>query len=395
MTAADPRPGAAQPLPESGAPSGAHSGAHSGAPVPIHPVPPELRLSAAARLMSEQAAGDPLVAGQRFLDAAPALGIDLSLMFCTLDPASRTVRQAVLAVIGTGRTAMLFVSGPDRKARAWSSTLRMAWTPLTAEPAHHERVALVRHVTAVLSTPIPQAPRGVRLVQSLVETKEREAMLACRDAGFIQLGELAYMRRALPKSGLDASFDPQRADPWPAGVSVLTVEDLEKSSGPGASTDVLLEALEATYVNTLDCPELCGLRTAADVLESHRSVGVYDPALWWLVMHEGKPRGCMLLTVCPELDSVELVYLGLAPELRGKGLGKRLLRMGMAALYRTAVGPTARAGHPHVVGGGGLTCAVDTRNPPAVELYRGLGFQRFGVRVPMVLGLPSRDGASA
>ena len=38
-----------------------------------------------------------------------------------------------------------------------------------------------------------------------------------------------------------------------------------------------------------------------------------------------------------------------------------------------------------------LTCAVDTRNTPAMSLYRRCGFQRFGVRVPLVLSLRRGD----
>ena len=76
------------------------------------------------------------------------------------------------------------------------------------------------------------------------------------------------------------------------------------------------KALERSYVDTLDCPELCGLRVVDDVLESHRSVGVFDPGMWWLVMAEDEPEGCMLLSACPEQNAVELVYLGISPRLR-------------------------------------------------------------------------------
>src|SRR6186997_1299624 len=59
----------------------------------------------------------------------------------------------------------------------------------------------------------------------------------------------------------------------------------------------------------------------------------------------------MLLNRCPDHDSVELVYLGLSPELRGKRIGSALLQLGLSRL----------AGSPadHVA------CAVDLRNAPA------------------------------
>ena len=37
---------------------------------------------------------------------------------------------------------------------------------------------------------------------------------------------------------------------------------------------------------------------------------------------QGAPAGCMLLNRCPEQRVVELVYIGLAPGLRGRGLSR-------------------------------------------------------------------------
>lgn len=157
---------------------------------------------------------------------------------------------------------------------------------------------------------------------------------------------------------------------------------------------VLVEVLERTYEETKDCPELCGLRAAGDVLESHRAVGTYDPSLWWLVYEGERAMGCLLFNVSPEHSSVELVYLGLAKGLRGRGLGAVLLTRGMRHLF----GHSLEAGEPSarpVVGVGGVTCAVDTRNTAAMKLYRRAGFGRFGLRVPMVLSAGPESGASA
>jgi ribosomal protein S18 acetylase RimI-like enzyme len=123
---------------------------------------------------------------------------------------------------------------------------------------------------------------------------------------------------------------------------------------------------------------LCGLRAVSDVLESHKSVGRYDPALWWVVFDAHRPRGCALFSVSPEHDSVELVYLGLGPACRGRGLGSALLDRSLRALG------------PRLLMSGGVTCAVDTRNTPALRLYAHAGFARFGVRIPMIRAL-ARD----
>jgi len=82
----------------------------------------------------------------------------------------------------------------------------------------------------------------------------------------------------------------------------------------------------------------------------------------------------MLLSAVPEQGSTELVYLGLGPELRGKGLARALLSYGLGR---------CSAGEPLVV-----TCAVDARNEPALRLYTSMGFVPFGERIPVVRALP-------
>lgn len=203
--------------------------------------------------------------------------------------------------------------------------------------------------------------RDVRLAQALPEPQEPWAVRAFLGAGFVSVGDLAYLRR--PVWPLAAAPEVR----WPAGVEIRNVEGV----APGNSDRrLLIEALNRSYEDTLDCPELCGLRETEDILESHRSTGVFNPRLWWLVLLNSQPQGCMLLSRSPDHNSVELVYLGLSPMLRGKGIGKALLEMGLSRL----------AGVPadHV------TCAVDLRNEPARRVYERLGFKEFGRRVAMV-----------
>lgn len=153
------------------------------------------------------------------------------------------------------------------------------------------------------------------------------------------------------------------------GVVLRRLSDINASEH-----DALLAiALERSYIDTQDCPELCGLRDVADVLDSHRSVGDYDPALWWIIEYQGKPEGAMLLSACPEQQTIELVYLGISPVLRGKGIGSAMLALGLKEL----------TGRPE----GTISCAVDTRNAPAMKLYKRAGFQQFSTRVPMVMGI--------
>ncbi len=78
-------------------------------------ITPDLALSAAGRLVSQS---NPNIetAAKRLVASAPEHGIDLSLIWATLEPRqgrkAPKVRQACLAVLGAGRTAMLFISEP-------------------------------------------------------------------------------------------------------------------------------------------------------------------------------------------------------------------------------------------------------------------------------------------
>lgn len=357
-------------------------------------VPEDLRLSAAARLIGEQA-GDPMLAAERFLESAAHLRVDMDLMWCTVAGGNVAagvgvvhVRQVVLGVVGSGRTAMLFVSGPDRRAGMWggAAKLRLLGGSAPLAEAKRERISLIHHACEELSRPAKDGrPRAV-LAQSLLEQREVDAGEALVLAGFQRLGELAYMRRPLSKSGPGRALEKAGEPAWPDGLRVRSLEELLREGHTQTQVDAwLAEALDRSYVDTQDCPELCGMRTMPDVLESHKSVGVFDPSLWWIVFDRAShAMACLLLTVCPEMDSIELVYLGLAPEVRGRGLGSMLLSFGLRQLYDGPLRANTGADVLRIAGTGGMTCAVDSRNASAVKLYRRAGFERFGVRVPYV-----------
>lgn len=316
-------------------------------------VPETLRRCAASRLYQGPRA-KRLAAADSLLRVAASHGIRPELMWATLSEPGSTepVRQMVMGVPGTGRTAMLFLTPPGPTAALGD-----------ADNQHLELTACVETAVAELAA----AGLGVRLIQVLPEPSETWSIRACVEAGMTEIGELAYMRRPY---GKDASADDA---PWPDVVEVRALAFGERrGSLSTADTAALTTALDASYVRTLDCPELCGLRRTEDVIASHMSTGVFNPETWWLVSENNEPAGCVLMSHCPDHDSVELVYLGLAPSLRGRGLGATLLR---AAIVRTAR-----------FGAQSVTCAVDRRNAPAMALYERLGFRVFANRVAIVAG---------
>jgi mycothiol synthase len=118
--------------------------------------------------------------------------------------------------------------------------------------------------------------------------------------------------------------------------------------------------LERTYVGTLDCPELNGIRTTEEVIAGHKSQGKFHPECWWLEFEGDRPVGVTMLVEMPDAMTWELAYFGLIPEARGRGLGRAMLLHAMSALLA----------HPAIA----LMLAVDARNVPARRLYQSLGF---------------------
>src|SRR5690606_38925319 len=157
-----------------------------------------------------------------------------------------------------------------------------------------------------------------------------------------------YLSRAVPS----ARYKPVLK--WPEGASIEPYTDEARND--------FLVALDASYEETLDCPELRGLRATSDVLEGHMATPTFDPALWTLMRLNGAPVGVLLLNPSPASRSVELVYFGLARAARGRGIERTLLRHGL----RLVAG--RREKH--------IALAVDERNEPARGLYASEGFRR-------------------
>lgn len=331
-------------------------------------IPPELRQAAAERLVS---APDKARAAANLLENAAQHGINLDLLWGTITPPppptptpsgstpgrespTPAVLQTCLAVPTAGRTAMLFLSAPALDRRFGPPGVQQA------------------HLTAALRIALRELPTLANpplvIAQTLIEPHHEWAEEACREAGMTWVGRLHFMRLPWP-----VRF-PKDPSPWPEGITVASITNPLDFSPQGDGT-ALARALESTYTDTLDCPELCGLRHTRDVITSHMATGVFDPKRWWIVRRNGVPEGCCLLNHCPANRAIELVYLGISPNLRGRQLARRLLTHALTH----ADAPDARE----------VTCAVDTRNAPALKLYHAMGFRNFGSRTGFVMPLMS------
>ncbi len=119
--------------------------------------------------------------------------------------------------------------------------------------------------------------------------------------------------------------------------------------------------IERTYQETRDCPSLSGVRSGGEALVAHRASGVFEPARWSVFQQAGRDVGALLLADHPDRNQWEVVYLGVLPELRGRGFGRAMLTFGLHQ---------ARA-----AGRSGMFLAVDAANSYAVSIYKTLGFQ--------------------
>jgi mycothiol synthase len=145
-----------------------------------------------------------------------------------------------------------------------------------------------------------------------------------------------------------------------------------------AHNEARLKALiDRTYIGTLDCPSLDGLRDTADVIAGYRAVGEHRPDFWLIAQHAGQDVGCLLLNLHPDVNHAEIIYLAVVPEARGRGWGLRLAKVAKTM---------ARA-----IGAAQVVLAVDATNRPAIRLYEDAGFFSFDRRTVWIKSLREKS----
>lgn len=194
---------------------------------------------------------------------------------------------------------------------------------------------------------------GLKLLEAIVLPGDRDAATCLAAAGYRRLTELLYLRAR-----------PRNEPPLPTSAG------LEWRSFTTDRAGLFERALERSYEQSHDCPELSALRSAADALAGHRAAGVFDPSLWWVALRDGEPVGVILLTRLAGALGLELVYMGASVGARGTGVGDALLHRCFTCVRSRG----ARA----------VTLAVDSRNIPARRLYERWGFFEVGVRAAWI-----------
>jgi hypothetical protein len=201
--------------------------------------------------------------------------------------------------------------------------------------------------------------RGIVLVQSLLETDVGPDFERFMGAGFEHVCDLLYL------VSLAKSFP-----------TALPLSEMEFLPVHEANLPRLSAIMERSYEGTLDCPRLNGIRSMDDVLAGYRASGVFLADRWLICRRANEDVGCLLLAEHLESDSWELVYMGLLPEHRGKGLGTDVVRH--------AQWLTHRAGRARLV------LAVDASNGPAISTYSEAGFLAWDRRSVLLRVLTSQ-----
>ena len=274
-------------------------------------------------------------AARRFLDYAEASELPLDLIWSLITPKGN-IAATVLVTPSAGRTAMVFASRPpaDNRIADMGQLIRTAVDGLRDQP--------------------------ITLAQALLDPGARDEHRIFEAGGFNRLAQLDYLERPIPR--------------FKTITSPTLDEDVTIEAWNPEERKKMISLLESTYKDTLDCPGLTGMRSTNDILEGHIASGVFTPK-WWHVLHvDGKPEGVALFNRSSDGNTIELVYLGISREIRGRGLGKILLTHGLSALD----GESGRA----------IVLAVDRENSPAIHLYRRLGFRVSVKRVAYVRQVP-------
>ena len=213
------------------------------------------------------------------------------------------------------------------------------------------------------------------LLQVMLEPADNVRRQICLRSGFKQLTDLIYLFRSCKRQ--EAEYTTSENVNW-------LIYDKKHH-------DLFKQVLLETYRDSLDCPELENIREAEDVIRSHKSSGCFDPRCWKLLLcgespedlskadpkrekqlieidqqfFKGESKGCsaggvILLAPLQDGSTMELVYMGLSPAVRGRGLAKVLLHEALACAGRS--------------GANSMVLAVDCRNYIAHQLYKSFGF---------------------
>ncbi len=213
--------------------------------------------------------------------------------------------------------------------------------------ARELRAALYAQARSIVDEP------GSWIGQALLDSDQRQVSREMSEHGFPRLTDLLFLHRSLT-APIEAN----------TGAEPLESVPLDEA----ANRDRFVRMLDATYIDTLDCPEVtAGMRTADDAFESHKLTGRFDPQNWHLYQFDGQDVGLLLMSEHLPERVWEVVYFGVDARFRGRRFGHAIMLDGM------------RRAQQH--GASEIVLAVDVRNTLAIKLYQKLDFEEFDRRI--------------
>ncbi len=219
------------------------------------------------------------------------------------------------------------------------------WPPIVVDHRDDLEDLLIVHAVTWMRR------QGARLGQCLMPADDAYLARSLLRHGFTHTTNLAYLcqdrltaRLNLPGSGsaqlIFDSYNPTRPDEFHA-------------------------TLMSSYSQSLDCPEVNGVRTVEEVIKGYQAQG-FDPQRWWQARSEGQPIGVLITSAEADGESWEVGYMGIVPAARGRGHGTEMLHK----VFHEAI----------VAGVQRVTLCVDERNTPACRLYQRMGFRPYDRR---------------
>lgn len=191
------------------------------------------------------------------------------------------------------------------------------------------------------------------------------AAIAEATRAIFELGAQVALATLTPQSPLtvellDAGF---HAGPRMVEMARTPPDSPEEAGGDYVSYSqdrrvLFADVLYRTLHGSLDAPEVPVCRDGERLMLSFEERGAFDRRDFVLALEGGEPGGILLLSAVEE--ALEIVYIGVVPELRGRGMGRRLMQR---ALARASEHGAAQ-----------IRAFVDARNTPALVLYEKSGF---------------------
>lgn len=259
----------------------------------------------------------------------------------------------IARVEGEVAGVLLAVRRPGRAA--------FLWPPVVAGP--HDSGDLSCRLLRAMASRLDA--EGVLFTQCLLDPDDGAGGGILAEGGYPRITDLVLMRRALSRPGDSGDHV------GPTSVPYAQSRQHE-----------FARVVEQTFIGSLDCPALAGVRSGEETLAMHRTAGPFDRQLWRLYRRGDKAVGVLLSVDHDRSGSREIMYLGIVSDERGRGLGRALVDD--AATRALAAGRES------------LEVAVDSANRYALAVYRGAGFvEQRRMAVHLRLQAPGARRASA